>query len=230
MIGLDGPCNWPAMGCPSCDGVDCLTASQRTELEAMAQYQLWAATGRVYGTCEVTVYPCNDYSTICGTCNSAFRQCGCSWVDEIKLAGPVASITSVVVDGVTLSDTAYRVDDWQWLVRLDGGTWPANADPTTDDFLVTYELGEAPPAGAGINVGRLVCSWSSCSNSGCRIPKNTQQLTRQGVTMLFNQTGFGVLEVDQWVASVNMPTRAGAVHSPDLPHVRQTTWAAPSSP
>jgi hypothetical protein len=205
-----------------------MSASQRADIEAWAVNDLWEATGRVYGTCEVTVMPCNDYSTLCGSCHDAYRSCGCSSVSEVKLAGPVDSITEVVVDGVVLDDTAYRVDDWQWLVRLDGGVWPSSADPTDpDSFSVSYLLGQPPPAGAGTVTGILMCSRSACSNGACRVPKNTQSLTRQGVTMIRNLDGqFGILDVDQWVANANAPMFAGAVHSPDLPTVRQITWEA----
>lgn len=244
---LTGPCNWPAATCPACDGHDCApSASVRADLEAWAKNDLWEATGRVYGTCEVTVMPCNDFTAICGVCWNPWRSCGCVGVSEVKLPGPVHSVTSVVVDGVTLDPTTYRVDDWQWLVRTDGDSWPASADPLDpDSFAVTYELGQEPPAGAASVVGILVCSRAACSNSGCRVPKNATQVTRQGVTMVRGNQGtttrpwrwypetisiFGILEVDQWVRNANAPMAAGAVHSPDLPRVRQTTWSAPSSP
>lgn len=203
-------------------------------MAAWAVNDLWEATGRVFGTCEVTVMPCNDYGTLCGSCHNAYRSCGCSSVSEVKLPGPVASVTEVVIDGVALDEFDYRVDDWQWLVRLDGGTWPANTDYLDPDaFSVTYELGVAPPAGAGKVAGLLMCARSDCTNTGCRLPKNTTQVSRQGVTMIrngFDGTTFGIPEVDQWVYFATLSTRAGAVHSPDLPKVRQITWEAPTSP
>lgn len=227
-----GPCNWPNTGCPECgDECGALTAAQRAEYEAWAISDLWEATGRIYGTCTVTVMPCNDWGVLCGLCYNAYRSCGCVTVPEVKLAGPVASVSAVVVEGETLDPLDYRVDDWQWLVRLDGGYWPTNTDYLDPDaFSVTYEMGIAPPAGAGIVTGMLMCSRSTCNNSGCRVPNNTTQVTRQGVTMLRRTEGFGILTVDQWVANANAPTRAGAVNSPDLPHVRQITWQAATSP
>jgi hypothetical protein len=231
-IGLTGPCNWPNSGCPFCDDCDSLTGSQRAEIEAWAKSDLWEATGRVFGTCDVSVLPCNDNRILCGSCWHSLRSCGCRSVPEIKLAGPVHSITSVTIDGVELAATDYRVDDWQWLVRLDGGTWPTNNDPLDpDSFRVDYLLGEEPPAGAGLVTGMLVCSRSMCSGNGCRIPKRAREVVRQGVTMIMAEDEpFGIPDVDNWVRNAKAPSVAGAVHSPDLPSVRQITWETPSSP
>ena len=246
---LSGPCNWPVSACPDC-GDDCgsLTGTQRAEYEAWAISDLWQATGKVYGTCTVTVMPCNDWGVLCGSCWNTYRSCGCVNVSEVKLPGPVASVTEVIVDGEVIPDTDYRIDDYQWLVRLDGLSWPSNTDYLDPDaFSVTYETGIAPPAGAGIVTGILMCSRSSCSVSGCVLPRGTTQVSRQGVTMIRGNLGgqtssrpwryetntmeiFGIPAVDQWIRNAQYPTRAGAVHSPDLPHVRQITWAAPTSP
>ena len=115
---MNAPCNWPTAGCPACDGSDCLSKVQREDIEAWAISDSWEATGRIYGTCEVTVLPCNV--SICGGCFSSLRSCGRRSVPEIKLPGPVASVVEVIIDGEILTDTAYRIDDYQWLVRLDG--------------------------------------------------------------------------------------------------------------
>lgn len=240
---LTGPCDWPTTGCVQCDpdGLACLDPAVREDVVAWAVNDLWEATGRVYGTCPVSVYPCNDATCYCG---NPMRNCGCVSVSEILIPGPVASVTSVVIDGTTLSSSAYRVDDYQWLVRLDGGVWPTNVDPTDPTgFVVTYDQGQTPPAGAGLVTGILACERAKalCGDSSCRLPTGTQQLTRQGVTMIRGRQSnppagryfpdtmsiFGLDEVDEWVRNAQAPLLAGAVHSPDLPHVRRTTWEAP---
>ena len=110
---LTGPCNWPTTGCPDCgDECGAMTAAQRAEYQAWAINDLWEATGRVYGTCTVTVMPCNDWGVLCGACWSNFRGCACIFVPEVKLPGPVASVTEVVIDGVALDPDAYRIDDY----------------------------------------------------------------------------------------------------------------------
>lgn len=221
---MNVPCNWPTAGCPACDGSDCLSKVQREDIEAWAISDLWEATGRIYGTCEVTVLPCHNPGVLCGACWGSLRSCGCRSVPEIKLPGPVAEVIEVIIDGAVLDDSAYRIDDYQWLVRLDGGSWP-NADPIDpDSFSVTYLQGVPPPAGAGIVVGMLACSRSGCTNGACKIPKRATQVSRQGVTMILSESAFGVLDVDSWVTNANAPRFAGAVHSPDLPTVRRITW------
>lgn len=235
-MSLGGPCNWPHSGCPSCgdDGLGCLNPAQQDEVIAWAKSDLWEATGRVYGTCEASVLVCNDSRILCGTCYHAFRQCGCRSVSEVWLPGPVHSVSEVVIDGVALDDTAYRIDDYEWLVRIDGGTWPSNSDPTDPDgFRVDYLIGEDPPSGAGMVTGILACERAKaiCGDKTCRLPRTMREVSRQGVTMVKGDTGdgiiFGLPEVDQWVTSANSPILAGAVHSPDLPKVRTVTWEAP---
>jgi len=239
---LTAVCDWPATGCPSCetDGLDCLPPVQQDEVLAWSKSDLWEATGRVYGTCPVSVLPC--LSLFCGLCGNTYRRCGCGTVPELKLAGPVASVTAVVIDGVELDATDYRIDDYQWLVRLDGGTWPTNADPLDPDaFRVDYNQGVLPPAGAGIVTGILSCERAKriCGDKSCRLPRDTVQVSRQGVTMVRSGSitlaedsviVFGLAEVDEWVRNANKPTRAGAVHSPDICVPRQITWEAPVSP
>lgn len=242
-------CNWPHSGCPACeeDGLECLNPAQQDEVTAWVKSDLWEATGRVYGTCPVSVLPCNE--SICGLCRHRLRDCGCRTVPEIRIPGPVAEVTAVVIDGVELDNSAYRIDDYEWLVRLDGGTWPTNSDPVDpDSFRVDYLKGINPPNGAGLVTGILACERAKaiCGDKTCRLPRSVQQVTRQGVTMVRgggvatssrpwryepdSVAVFGLDEVDEWVRNANATTLAGAVHSPDIPHVRQITWEALASP
>lgn len=148
------PCVWDispqALGCCEFD-----TKSDTTKAKALAFATsfMWAATGRRYGVCEVTVRPCQPkpnppafrgypaFATSGGSAPLAvpyidrgtWRNCGCGPrcccrpTCQVALEGPVASVASVVVDGEIVADDAYRVDleDGQWwLVRTDGTCWP----------------------------------------------------------------------------------------------------------
>lgn len=209
--------------------MEALDAATQTEIRAMATSMLWRATGQLYGLCEETVLPCVEL--VCSYCDRPFRTCGCRTVPELPLPGPVYSIVEVVIDGTALADTAYRVDDWRWLVRVDGSSWPTNADPTDEDaFAVTYQKGVPPPSGAGLMVGELTCEVAKaiCNDETCRLPRRVRQVTRQGVRIDFDPgAGFGLPLVDTWVENTNRPLIAGAVHSPDVPQRRRTTWQAP---
>ncbi|MBK9181476.1 MAG: hypothetical protein IPM45_18345 [Acidimicrobiales bacterium] len=71
----------------------------------------------------------------------------------------MVDVVEVVVDGATLDDSLYRLDDRRWLVRLedpDGSRpgWPASQDLTLPasepgTWEVTFTWGVRPPA-AGV--------------------------------------------------------------------------------
>lgn len=117
-----------------------------------ASYVLWAATGRRFGLCPVTVRPCRpvavplyltfpawqlwdtdvpgggiagpDALAPPGACCTGRCQCQ---PPQIALPGPVGEVTNVTLDGVTLDPAAYRLVG-NLLVRQDGEIWPASQD------------------------------------------------------------------------------------------------------
>jgi hypothetical protein len=144
--------------CGSCEALTGMEESEQAEVEAMAAEFLWHWTGKVFGLCPVTVRPCRSDCTAgrstfygsgpyadgsapwgpvliqgewfnlrCGQCAS--DGCSCSGATpSLLLPGPVAEITEVLIDGAVLSPDAYRVDNSSYLVRTDGGGWPACQD------------------------------------------------------------------------------------------------------
>lgn len=150
-----GPCTWPDLThlcCPDWGGYS--EALQTQSLE-YAKLIIWAATGRQYGLCELTVRPCGRQCNNCpagwywdggGTWvpyiwNGQWYNCwcggngpgGCCTCDpdcRVYLPGPVHSVTSVTVDGATLAVSGdYFVINQQWLVRSDtAACWPLCAD------------------------------------------------------------------------------------------------------
>lgn len=167
--------------------------------------------------------PSWDLSSECG--------CGCGLPAITLGAAPIASITSVKIDGVALPGTSYRIDDYRFLVRLDGEGWPTHqdltlADTAVDTFSVTFTYGEAPPRGGVVAAAALGCELAlACAqNAACRLPKRIQTLTRQQVTMaildpltLFSEGLTGVPEVDLFVKTYNPDglRRPPVVLSPD---------------
>lgn len=158
MTITSGPCNWPDVGLQLCCP-DWNTYSDALQAQASdyAKLVLWAATGRQYGLCELTVRPCGRFCENCdwggwqydGTggwmpyvwagewrncwCGSSGPGgcCTCSPDCQVYLPGPVASLVSVQVDGASLNVTGggIFVLDQQWLVRSDTtACWPQCAD------------------------------------------------------------------------------------------------------
>ncbi len=257
--------------CASCAPLDALEAAEKATFEQMATDYLWNWTSRVYGTCPVTVRPCrgncSDYlSTFwgsgpypfqgsggwypvlingawtnvhCGVCG--INTCNCGSTGAIALPGPVASVTLVTIDGVTLDPSAYRVDNGYLLVRTDGQQWPTCQDlnaPVTEPntFQVEYERGAEVPIGGQMAAGILACEFAkaACRDASCALPQRVQSITRQGVTVAvldaFDDidTGHtGIWLIDSWVASVSKPKRGAAVYSPDVP---RPAWRSPSWP
>lgn len=153
-----GPCTWPDFTqqcCPDWAEVSPALQEQATEY---AKTIVWAATGRQFGLCELTVRPCGRRCANCpsgwywdgqGTwtpyvwqgewrncwCGSGPGCCTCDPDCQVYLPGPVHSIVSVRIDGSALPITGsdglrtYFVLDQQWLVRTDTtACWPLCSD------------------------------------------------------------------------------------------------------
>ncbi len=126
----------------------------------------------------------------CGACGDT---CSCTILHQIALPSPVAGIVAVKVDGATLPASAYRVDNWNTLVRLDGEAWPRCndlnlADTEDGTWSVTALYGEAVPALGRLAVGVLAVYLATglCASAGCRLHSATvTEITRQGVQKRF---------------------------------------------
>jgi len=225
---------------------------------AVATEILWRLTAGIYGTCPITVRPCGrkcgsfDFfptQTIQGVwinvaCGCEQSTCGCCYVCEIALEGPVAEVTEVKVDGVVVPPEVYRIDNGNLLVRTDlaedGECWPqcqdlGSPDTELDTFSITYEKGLPVPVGGQRAVSALAAEIiKSCEGGPCRLPARVQQITRQGEQIqLINDVDFlrsgltGLPDVDIWLTAVN-PTgqrQPSRFWSPDMqPVLRSTTW------
>lgn len=259
----DEPCNWPIIT-TCCSDWETFPSDVRVNATSWATSILWRLTGRQFGTCEWTVRPCgstcghggwmtwpvswdgsgdgygilNPYNYGGTWFNCACPGvCSCKARCEVLLNGPVESIVSVVVDGITLDPSAYRVDNRSILVRTDGECWPKcqdlNLSDTTDvgTFFVTYNRGMPVPTDGQIAAGILACDFAKTCTSGCKLPGNLSTLSRQGVEITMADpvealgNGLtGVSQVDQWIQSVNPKrlTSRPRVRSLDVPQHRIT--------
>lgn len=156
----NGPCSWE-LGDGCAPGWDDYSPQLQADATAYATLVLWASTGRQFGECELTVYPCGrDYSGT-GWGDGAWgwswnegtfvpyiwggqwynAACGCGLAGCFSckprcaayLPGPVSSITKVTLDGVILDPSEYRVWDQQWLTRV-GDAGSQHCWPPCQDF------------------------------------------------------------------------------------------------
>lgn len=210
---LSGPCTaWdPLWGSCSIPTVSPCTTG---DAAAMATEVMWQASGQRFGTCPVTIRPCRRQCSTnwagprwwnawprslyaaehgwidmsCGTCTSG---CSCTTMSEALLPAPVDAVTTVIVDGVVLDPSAYRVDDNRMLVRTDGLTWPTCQNMTLPDtatgtWSVTVEVGEPVPVLGRQAVGELACEMlKACAGEDCQLPANVTSLIRQGVNVQY---------------------------------------------
>ena len=208
---MAAPCSWGELPVSCCqDFWDTQTPEAKATASQVATYVLWAATGRRYGLCPVTVRPCGRHpcdDQIAGWFYNGFGtfvpyvldgewfncacidQCTCGARCRVYLPGPVGSITQVVLDGNVVDPATYRVDDGRWLARTGADNcWPTQQDfqvnSGADTFLVTYTRGEAVPAAVLGAAGLYACEWAkACQGMDCMLPSRAVTLNRQGTTV-----------------------------------------------
>ena len=177
----------------------------------------------------------------CGSCPGACH-CG-GTISEVYLPGTYA-VTGIVVDGQSLDPLAtVLVYDSSRIIRSDGGAWPDCQDLSARSDAVsgvagTWELtvlqGIPVPAGGALAAGILACEFlKRCiSDDTCRLPQRIQTITRQGVTVGFQDTfeglsdlRTGLWEVDAFLeAARSTRWQAPTIGSPDVPDHPQLTF------
>lgn len=172
------------------------------------------------------------YNLGCGACGDT---CSCAIVHQVQLPYPIATITQVKVDGVTLDSGAYRVDDWQFLVRLDGNEWPQcnnlnKADTEVGTWSVTGTWGTAVPMMGRVAVGALALETAKalCGDGSCQLsPAQVREINRQGVRKAFITAGdkgsqTGLMLVDRFINTYN-PTGSNfaSIYNIDAPRSRR---------
>lgn len=127
------PCGWVIPDPLCCTDWTGFSAGVKAAAKDYAATVLWAATGRQYGVCTITVRPCGvrrrqsgweffGYDWTGGTWipyifNGQWFNCVCPGICsceprcQVRLMGPVNSIVEVTVGGVVVDPSAYRVDD-----------------------------------------------------------------------------------------------------------------------
>jgi hypothetical protein len=247
-----------------------LSGPQQALAMRLAAFTVYSLTGRQFGTATLTLRPCNapslpplyqtypvnlinPWGTDEGNSyyplyiqNGVWHNAGCAGINccgaacELELPLTV-SITSVIIDGATLSPSAYRVDNGRLLVRTDGSNacWPQCQDldknpGVADTWTVTGVFGRLVPQEALDAASILACEiGKAIAGQPCRLPQRMQSLTRAGVSVQFPSVDnyldrglTGLNEVDQLVVQLN-PGRliqSPKIFSMDVSPNRLTTW------
>jgi hypothetical protein len=239
------------------DSVDPEDVVLRERAELFAQAAIVVLTGRQIGNCPITVRPC---LSACGaqttvyaqpwmvpymsdgrwynSCGCKPKDCSCKSLDVIYLEGPIARVDEVLVDGVAIDPSDYRVDNHNAVVRLGGVPWPKCQDmaaPTdaVGTMAVSYVKGAVLDELGEFIAGLLANEYySACTSGECSLPSGITAMARQGVSFTFGPEVFpagrtGIDAVDVWVESwnpykVKSPSR---IYSVDKVRPRQTTWS-----
>lgn len=256
-----GPCAWDIPDPLCCPDWATTDPAIQAAAQEYASWILWAATGRQFGLCTVTVRPCgmkrcNDgmadfvgYDWSNGTWipyifNGTWFNCSCPGTCccdprcQVRLMGPVNSVTEVTIGGIAVDPATYRVDDNHWLVRTAGECWPVCADMDTDDgdnvFEVTYVRGTPVPNPLLIAGSTLECEWAkACTGSAeCRLSNRVTSIARQGINIEMMNPGdvladglTGLWEVDAIIQALNPHGRRqrARIWAPELNVPRMVT-------
>jgi len=168
--------------------------------------------GVISGRCTIKVRPRSD-----GSCGSLFAD------HEIPLAGNNISIDQILINGDVLPEAAYVIADENYLVRIDGGSWPRGSNPylpATDDntFEVTYTHGIEAPALAREATAEIVCDMlrnpGQLTGRGNRLPPNARSTSIAGVSINLEAAA---MEIRRRMPMLPNVLRLLTVYSPDGP-------------
>lgn len=226
------------MCCPDVEPVDCATGDPVEVVYPWTDDEIIeAATGMLFrqtchlfpGHCEIVVRPC-------AYCGCSRKKCGCGRYVYIDLQDtyPIITVDEVLIDGAVVDPSAYRVDDYRRLVRVDGECWPgcndlSSADTEPNTFSVAYTAGRRPPIELQMAAAELACELKRACNGGdCRFPSNVTQVSRQGVTLNIDALESavaggvsGIAIVDAAVRRYNCSRSKARVWHPSLKQARQ---------
>jgi hypothetical protein len=261
------PCTaWTPLGCTN---IDPSGAAISGTMLAVAQEILYFKSGQQFDQCTLTLRPCRDtcfgavwpwgetwsrwgagwpypylyagqwFNLGCAGCGAG--GCSCSVVNDILLPFPVAAITDVTIDGVSLTPLTDHVIlyDQRQLVRIDGQQWPQCNDLSKKDgqpgtWSVTITQGTPVPPLGQVALGELTKELvNACIGTNCKLPNNIQAIVRQGVsqtmfdpTQMFGNGKIGLYMCDLFLGTYNphnIRERARAI-DPERHYAKQVSW------
>lgn len=190
---------------------------------------MWMLSGRQFGTATIKARPVGQcghgvaggypywYGGVYWSGYGPSGPCSCGAYRYVHLGqAPIVSVTKVEIDGVTLDPAAYKVDEWNYLVRVDGDPWPscndlAAASDAKGVFEVTWVYGVPVPQAGLTSAALLACRLAPDlnMNAACAPPGNASTVAAEGVTIQLNNSSIieegrtGIALVDFWLGGVN---------------------------
>lgn len=200
----------------------------------MASEVLYEMSGRTFdGWCQSVIRPCQDTGCwggggwiggpqildrghIVWSGQGWYRndepcQCG-GWLQKIRLPGIAQAVVKVLIGGVELDPSKYRLDPDSTLIRTDGSYWPlcqnlAAADDAVGAFTIVYQHGYAPNESAKRAAAQLAREfYLALSGGACSLPSGVVEIVRQGIKVtraasLFRDGATGLSMVDSFLAA-----------------------------
>lgn len=218
-----------AVGCCEPKGLDSLSDTKQTLYLTTAMEFLWRRTGRQFSVCDTTI------TTNYATCPTHGGDCTCasmtSWWSgfmsgdvigyrhrgnrlEMPNLGPIRTIISVTVNGVTLIEgTDFSILNRSTLVKA-SGQWPRWAN-----IEIHYRYGQDPPQELLDACGILAVNLAqACSGCPCEFPADTKTVSAEGVSISINDPSrylvgdlSGIARVDKVILAL---WRHGATSAP----------------
>ena len=241
--------DWSCVGTE--EEIDALDPVMKARSEMLAWGSIARLSGFRVSTCPVVLRPCRtrcapsvwidapvlawgdgfapyiDGGRWYNACGCRRDECGCGVIRELILPDQEVSNVTVRINGALLDRSAYRVDNGNRLVRMDGQDWPMCQDMNLPDgedgtFSISYYVGLGPDDMLNYAAGLLAGEWyKACQGRDCRIPDTATRVVRQGISFeipSFDQGTSGIREVDNIIAMYNpfhlkVPSRVMSVDS-----------------
>jgi hypothetical protein len=191
-------------------GLDTIPEDLQSSLLDSASELLYLLSGRYYGgLCETT-------KAVCADCSCLQARCRCTpWATVELRPRPVQAVSRVVVAGVELDPSVYRLRAHRFLDRLDGKGWPYGNPLDDEAFTVTFTYGRCPGAAARRAAAELVAEMAAgCTGGECNLPDNLRSAQTEGGTYEFDLEGLvregltGVKAADDWLRAFRHARKA----------------------
>jgi len=172
-------------------------------------------------------YPglCTATRSLCFACFACFPEmCSCVPYPSIDLGGryPVWAAYDVVLDGVTLAPSAYRIRDRRWLVRTDGEVWPmGGSSMEPDSFRLTWVYGRPVPLAGRVAAATFAFQIAKlcAGDKTCQLPQRVTNVQREGVSYTLIDSMAMVAEGRTGLPLVDLWLAADAKGSKPRPHI-----------